>query len=68
MDDRDRGIIQAFAGGDKSQREPALAIYRKALGAGRPAAGNPYLSFMSEIDNDVPDLALRALYRQAVLA
>lgn len=66
MDERDKKIIEAFAGGADDRRGEAIDVYRKALRAGEVSSSSPHLSFMSEIDNAVPDLLLRATYRKAV--
>lgn len=66
VDERDREIIEAFAGGAKDRRDEAIDVYRKALRVGLVSSSSPHLSFMSEIDNAVPDLLLRATYRKAV--
>ncbi len=59
-------LIRDFAAGDDSLRYPAISAYRAHLDS-LGARGTPEMRFMSEIDNSVPDLRLRGLYRQQVL-
>ncbi len=68
MSPEDRDVIRQYAGGKFALREEAVLAYRKEL---RNPSGNrtqdPHMKFMAEVDNEVPDLALRARYRQEVL-
>lgn len=66
MTDADKLLIREVAAGRSIHREAAIAAYRTALRAGE-SRNNPYMLFMSEVDNTVPDLALRATYRRQVL-
>ncbi len=69
MTKEERLIIREFARGGDALRERAIEIYRRRLREPiGPVHGNPYYDFMREIDNAVPDLALRARARRAVLA
>ncbi|RWL22513.1 MAG: hypothetical protein EOR63_32260 [Mesorhizobium sp.] len=65
MTDDDLHLIEKFAAGDHSLRESAIGAYRRALSAG--IGENMHMLFMAEVDNSVPDLALRASYRQQLL-
>lgn len=66
MTDEDRAVVVAFAAGDKSKRDAAIAIHRKWI----PVIGcrdTPEQDFMAEVDNPCPDLILRARYRATLL-
>ena len=70
--DEEKAAIRACAGkSDPALREQAIAAHRAMLArvrlAGSPPYGDPYYEFMREIDTPVPDLGLRARYRQLVL-
>jgi hypothetical protein len=67
MTEVERATIIKFAQGDKTLREQAIAIYRDTLRK-YGEWNDPLLNFMSEVDNPVPDLGLRARYRQRVKA
>lgn len=58
-------VITRFAKGEREVKDEAIAIYRKHRWVNDPWA-NIYLGFMSEVDTPVPDLALRARYRDAI--
>jgi len=64
LSDSDRILIERFAAGDETLRGRAIDAYRRALSAG-PGQG-PHMRFMAEVDNAMPDLLLRAQYRQAL--
>lgn len=59
-------VITRFAKGDFAVKDEAVAIYRKHRWTSDPWA-NIYLGFMSEVDTPVPDLALRARYRDSIM-
>lgn len=65
----ERCVIREFADrGGEALREMAIEIYRRQLREPTgPIHGNPFIDFMREIDNGVPDLALRYRARRAVL-
>lgn len=66
METADRELIERFAAGETSLREAAIEAFRRNI----PAVGirgDECMMFMSEIDSPMPDLALRARYRRAVL-
>lgn len=62
MNDEDKRVIVAFAKGDKSRRDEAIAIHRNHL-----TEICPENDFMGEIDNPCPDLALRHFYRERLV-
>lgn len=64
----DREIIKRFASGDKSLREHAISAYRRARRHGVYPESEPAMGFMHEIDNTVPDLAMRAILRKKLMA
>lgn len=65
MNLEERQIIRRFATGEVGLRNRAIQISRKY----RPTdLKSPEQLFMQEIDNPVPDLALRANYRKALLS
>ncbi|RUW56842.1 hypothetical protein [Mesorhizobium sp. M8A.F.Ca.ET.021.01.1.1] len=66
MQKYDKIAIAAYASGIDSFITSALLGFRRSLEAGEPIEG-PYMLFMSEVDSPVPDLALRAKYRQMVI-
>lgn len=59
-------IITRFARGDLEAKDEAIAIYRRHRWTSDPWA-NIYLGFMSEVDTPVPDLALRARFRDSIM-
>ncbi|WP_315922296.1 hypothetical protein [Mesorhizobium sp. SP-1A] len=59
-------VITRFAKGDRAVKDEAIAIYRKHRWTSDPWA-NIYLGFMSEVDTPIPDLALRARYRDSIV-
>ena len=65
----ERDIIRLLAGGDRTLKDQAVQIYRRYLKEDRNDSKDdrPFIYFMSEVDNVVPDLALRATYRHQVL-
>lgn len=67
LNDTERNAIYRFAGADMSAYREAIDVYRRALRRGFAGSGDPYLRFMSEVDNVAPDLLLRARYRRQVL-
>lgn len=62
MTDAERQIILAFAKGDTSKREEAIAIHRRYIPT-LGVRGTPEQRFMAEVDNACPDVALRGQYR-----
>lgn len=63
----ERATIRAFADGETTRRDEAVAAYRRvAQGGGLNTCAA--MRFMSEVLNPVPDLGLRARYRQELLA
>lgn len=67
LSDHEKAIIRAFADGDQSRRDEALAIHRAQMCPKGPHRRDPYFRFMSEFDNPKPDLMARARYRLEVL-
>lgn len=63
MSPEELATIKAFAAGDKSLREDAIAIHRKYLQDQELRDTNAML-FMSEVDNPCPDYILRNRYRR----
>lgn len=61
MTEQDRGTIRRFANGDKSARADAERIF-EACASEQPQEAE--MMFMSEATSPVPDLLLRAKYRQ----
>jgi len=59
-------VIKKFAEGDTSERDRAIEIYRDFLTRNGGRGKSAFMNFMSEVDNPVPDLALRNTYRRAV--
>lgn len=66
MSDVDRGVIVAFARGADELRSKAIEIHRANIEK-VGVRGNVFQCFMAEVDNPVPDYALRHAYREAVL-
>ena len=66
MTEGEKAVIKAFASGDKTKRDEAIAIHRDNLARYGSMPRDPFQNFMSEIDNPCPDLALRARYRKQV--
>ena len=62
----DVAVIHAFAAGDTSLREAALGIHHAAIPT-LGVRGTPEQRFMAEVDCPVPDLALREIYRAALV-
>lgn len=63
----EKEIIRRFADGNEACREAAITIYRKYIPHLGAYGSTPEMNFMSEVDNPVPDLALRATYRNILL-
>lgn len=63
----EKEIICRFANGEETFRSAAIAIYRKYIPTLGAYGTHPEQNFMSEVDNPVPDLALRAMYRKVLL-
>lgn len=59
-------VIKRFAEGDRSEKERAIEIYRDFVSRNGGRGNSPFINFMSEVDNAVPDLTLRNIYRKAV--
>jgi len=67
MTEGERAIIIKYALGERGLRDQAIAIHRENLRKyGVAGPFDPLSNFMSEVDNPVPDLALRARYRRQV--
>lgn len=66
MDPADQAIVARFAAGEPALREQVIAIHRRYNLTVGPRAG-AHQQFLAEVDNVVPDLMLRAKYRQTVL-
>jgi hypothetical protein len=62
---RDQRVIRDYAAGRADYREDAIAAYRRMLRVNEER--DVFMDFMGEVDNPVPDLALRARYRIEVL-
>lgn len=62
----EKEVIKRFANGDESVRDDAISLYRDFVFRSGVSRGTPFLNFMSEVDTPVPDLGLRARYREAV--
>jgi hypothetical protein len=67
MHDYEKRVIEAFALGNQEFRDAAIEAHRRECRATNEARGTLHMDFMSEVDNPVPDLALRARYRSALL-
>ena len=67
MNAQDTDIIRRFAAGDQTLREQAIAIHHRAIREDG-VRGTPEQGFMAEVDNPVPDLALRNRCRERLLA
>ncbi len=66
--ENDRLVIRAYAGGDKSRRDAAIAIFRSVLRNKRPSyQDDPFFAFMSEVDNPCPCWVLRSQNRAKIL-
>jgi hypothetical protein len=65
MTEADLVRIRRFAGGSVSQRDAAIAVYRRHLASLGPR-GDAAMEFMAEIVSSGPNLALRAICRQRV--
>jgi hypothetical protein len=68
MTKTEQNVIEKFAAGDKSLRDTAIMVYHKYVREWALCCrkNNPYMDFMSEIDNPCPDLGLRAMYRRKI--
>lgn len=66
MTETEKKTILAFARGDRTLRDEAIAIHRQHLQAIGPR-GNAYMEFMAEVDNPLPDFNLRSTYRRRLL-
>jgi len=72
--DEEKDTIRRFARGETELREKAIAIFYRALRDGtwqsamkeKESKTKTMLLFMSEVDAKVPDLMLRAKYREQV--
>jgi hypothetical protein len=64
---KDKRVIWAFADGDNSRRETAIAIHRKYIPT-LGVRGTPEQRYMVEVDHTVPDYGLRERYRRDMLA
>lgn len=62
-----KDIIRKFADGDELLREMAIQVYRLYIPHLGSYNSTPEMNFMSEVDNPVPDYALRARYREILL-
>lgn len=58
----DDSIIRRFAAGEIALRDQAIAIHRRYIKI-CGVRGNAAMEFMAEVDNPIPDLMLRATYR-----
>ena len=65
MNSARKRVIRGYAAGRNDYRDLAISAYRSALRDGEPT-DTPWMLFMAEIDCPVPDLALRARYREMV--
>ncbi len=63
----EKNVIWGFAEGDEALRETAIDIYYRYLPTIGVRGGSPEMNFMSEVDNIIPDYALRAHYREVLL-
>jgi hypothetical protein len=66
MTDEDKAAIVAFAKGDASMRDAAIAAHRRCIPTDG-VRGNIYQEFMAEVDNPCPDTWLRADARRRLL-
>lgn len=66
MDDHEKAVIAGFASGDNDLREEAVTVYLRHLKTADKQ--DVYMSFMREVVTPVPDLLLRAQYRQKILS
>lgn len=67
MSEREKEIIRQFASGSDTLRSSAIEIYRYYIPILGAYGKSPEMNFMSEIDNPIPDYALRAHYRKVLL-
>jgi hypothetical protein len=67
MSPEDRAVILDFARGADELRKSAIAIHRCYI-ATIGVRGDCFQRFMAEVDNPAPDLYLRRVYREEVLA
>ena len=67
LDNTDIEIITRFANGEEEYRGLATSIYRAACLEGVRIDSHSCMGYMHEVDNEFPDLNLRALYRQKLL-
>lgn len=66
--ENDRAVIKAYAGGEVSRRNEAIAIFRSVLRNKQATFHqDPYFAFMSEIDNPCPCWVLRSQNRAKIL-
>ncbi len=63
----DKALILAFAKGDKTLQDQAVAAHRRNIST-VGVRGDAFQQFMAEIDNPSPDRALRESYRKRVLS
>jgi len=66
LSEEEKAAIVAFAAGDNSRRDDAIAAYRRIITVAG-ARGDAFRDFMAEVDNPSPDLALRSAYRRRLL-
>ena len=66
MNDGDKSVIEQFASGASGLRASAIEAHRRNIPA-VGVRGNVHMRFMAEVDNPVPDLVLRARYREDLL-
>lgn len=64
MSYQERNVILLFASGYVTLKDSAIKIHRLYL----HDLNTPEQLFMREVDNPCPDLALRAIYREQLLA
>jgi len=67
MTPEDVEVIRRLASGDTSARLQAVAIHRQYIPL-LGVRGTPEQDFMAEVDNPVPDLGLRSMYRTKLLS
>lgn len=65
--ENDKAVIRAFAAGDLSRRDEAIAIFRSKLLSHGVDHRDPYFEFMSESDNPVPCWVQRSQARAKIL-
>ncbi len=66
MTEEQRSAIIRYANGERDLRDEAIAAYRDSVRRYGRSHLDALQNFMSEVDNPVPDLALRARYRRQV--